>query len=624
MKKDPYLAREYSKYKNPIASREYILNLIKHKKRLHKTRLFQLLNLKEAEKNPLSYRLKAMLRDKQITLNDKDELMLFDANSVEIGKVIGHARGFGFVALEAGGKDLRLSKTQMQLAFHGETVAVRRLVNSLDARIVYVKERIKKIIGRIAVIEKDGTSYLEADDARIPHKILITNFSKKYKLYQMAVAEIVHYPTFKKVAKVKIISILGDYLAKGLEVETALLRYQIPKEFSEKTQKEAKQIPSQLNALDKKDRKDLTKLAFITIDGENSRDFDDAVYAQKIDEGWCLWVGIADVSHYVKPNTYLDKTAAERANSVYFPSRVIPMLPENISNGICSLNPLVERLCLTCEMIISANGEVSSYKFYTAVMRSNARMTYQEVENILTGKHIHKNKAIYNNILALSTLHKKLLAIRIKRGALIFERTTNKLILNDNDKIKSIIKNRPLRSEQIIEECMLLANESTAQFLDKHKQAFLYRVHAKPKVEKLEDIARLLNSLGVSVIKNRLTDTKHLMGILKKAKIKFDENIIQNIILRTMQTAIYSTKNSGHFGLALNEYTHFTSPIRRYPDLLIHRLIKNVLHLKKQKRDQNQPREEKKSVARKTCPARLIPRKKCRGSQPRCGKMVKV
>ncbi len=588
MKKDPYLAREHSKYKNPVASREHILNLIKHKKRLHKTQLFQLLNLKETERHPLSYRLKAMLRDKQISLNHKGELTLFDTNSVEVGRVIAHPKGFGFVALELGGKDLRLSKTQMQFVFHGEIVVVRRLVNSLDARIAHIKERIKTIVGKI-VIDKDGHSYLEADDARIFHKILIMNFSKKYKLHQVVVAKIVHYPSFKKVAKVKIISILGDYLAKGLEVETALLRYQIPKEFSEKTQQEAKQIAIQVNAQDKKDRQDLTNLAFITIDGEDSRDFDDAVYAQKMAKNWRLWVCIADVSHYVKPNTCLDKAAMKRANSVYFPSRVIPMLPESLSNGICSLNPLVERLCLACEMIISASGKLSSYKFYPAVIRSNARMTYQEVENILTDVHsTHKNKAIYNNILALSALYKKLLVTRIKRGALVFERTTSKFILDDNDKIKHITKNKPLRSGQIIEECMLLANQSAAQFLDEHKQALLYRVHAQPKVEKLEDTVRLLNSLGINVVKNRLTSTKYLMDILKKAKIQFDENIIQNIILRSMQTAIYSIKNSGHFGLALSQYTHFTSPIRRYPDLLTHRLIKNVLRLKKQRINQSQ------------------------------------
>ncbi len=573
MKQDLYLNREQKKYSNPIASREYILSIVTKKKNISKLELIDILQLDDTSKKALSYRIRAMLRDKQLSINTKQELVLFNEKNLLTGKIIANPRGFGFVVLKDD-KDLRLSKTQMQLVFHNEIISVRKNFN--DVQIVSFKERIKTIVGKIIV--NSNEVLLEADDIHINHKILIPKLNKDNKHNQVVVAKIINYPTKNTLTKVKIIKVIGNYLTEGVAISSALFRYQIEEDFNEKTSNEANKIPDKVLDIDKKNKKDLRKLALITIDGDDSKDFDDAVYAKKDNDNWRLWVAIADVSHYVVQDSALDKSAKERSTSVYFPNKVIPMLPNSLSNNLCSLKPDVIRLCLTCELVVNSNGEVIDYKFYQAFMHSHARMTYDEVNDILTNnKVVEKN--IYDNLLALKSLYTVLAKARQERGAMVFNSSESKMLFLKNGKLDNIVKKQTNIAHNIIEECMLLANKSCAEYLSKHKkQNFLYRIHPKPKDNKIQNVLEFLQALGIEKPQDGNIDSKYLTNVLEQTKTKDNAHFIQTIILRSMQQAVYSNKNTGHFGLALKEYTHFTSPIRRYPDLLTHRAIKNIIN----------------------------------------------
>lgn len=585
---DLHSSREASKYKNPIASREYILDIITKNNSISKDKLSKLLELDSDSEKALSYRLKAMLRDNQLSTNAKGELVLFSEKSKLSGKVIANPRGFGFVNLSSDQKDLRLSKTQMQLVFHNEIISLRRSHDRNNVQIISIDKRIDTIVGQIII--KDNKAFLQADDRRITQTIIIPKLTKNNKNKQIVVAKIINYPTPKKLTEVKVIKILGDYLAEGVEIQSALLRYEIDENFNKKCLKEAQALPDKVLTKDKKNRTDLTKLPLITIDGEDSRDFDDAVYAKKSGKNYKLWVAIADVSHYVATDTELDKDAKNRATSVYFPNKVVPMLPESISNGLCSLNPQVTRLCLTCEITISPHGDVIDYIFYRAYMNSYARMTYNQVNDIITlgdKKLIAKYQAVYDNICTLDALYAILAKSRNIRGAMIFNRSESQILFNKDGKIQDIVEQKSTRAHHIIEECMLLANKSCAEYLAKHKQEFLYRVHPKPKDNKIQNILEFLEALGIKTEQNTDISPKYLADILEKTKNRDDAHLIQTIILRSMQQAIYTNKNAGHFGLAFAQYTHFTSPIRRYPDLLAHRAIKNILDKKTSKVTKN-------------------------------------
>ena len=575
---DPHYDREAEKYESPIPSREHILSFIQEKPR-SKRQLFDLLALADEQKKAFERRLRAMVRDKQLSCNKSGVYRPFSNRGLLTGTVIANPKGFGFVALDKGGKDLRLTSQQMKLVFHGDKIRVRLLNKKLDAEIVEVLETVKTLVGRLHL---DGKKpYVVVDDRRIKHNIEITELIDGCLDNQVVVVEMLSSPTIDSDAKGKISSIIGNYLDEGVEVDSAIYRHQIPAVFSEKALKESAQLPTKVIPKDKKNRIDITKLELITIDGEDSRDFDDAVYAEPTKNGWKLLVAIADVSHYVKEGSELDSESYERGNSVYFPHRVVPMLPEAISNGLCSLNPKVERLSMVCEMSIDPLGELLDYKFYSAVMLSHARLTYTQVNEMLEDKKSPFRKTFSNvadNIDFLYGLYKTLRISRQKRGVMDFDRIESQILFDDNGKIKDIVASSRNDAHRLIEECMLMANQAAAKFLQKNNEDFLYRSHPKPTAEKVELTQKFLTAIGLTLEGGIEPESRNFAKVLKQAKGRDDENIIKTVVLRTMKQATYTPVNEGHFGLAFEDYAHFTSPIRRYPDLLVHRAIKRVLN----------------------------------------------
>ena len=577
---DPHYDREAEKYESPIPSREHILSFIQEKPRT-KNQLFDLLSLIDEQKKGFERRLRAMVRDKQLSCNKNGLYRPYSNRGLLTGTVIANPKGFGFVSLDKGGKDLRLSSQQMKLVFHGDKIKVRLLSRNLDAEVVEVLETIKTLVGRLH-IEK-GESYVVVDDKRIKHNIKITELLDGCVDNQVVIVEILSSPTLESDATGRITTILGNYLDEGVEVDSAIYRHQIPSVFSEKTLSESAKLPTKVLEIDKKDRVDLTSFELITIDGDDSRDFDDAVYAKPSKGGWKLIVAIADVSHYVSEGSSLDAESFERGNSVYFPHKVVPMLPETISNGLCSLNPNVERLCMACEMNINPLGELLDYKFYSAVMLSHARLTYGQVNEILESKKSplrNKFSNVVENIDFLYGLYKTLRISRQKRGVMDFDRIESQILFDDKGKIENIVARKRNDAHKLIEECMLMANQATAKFLQKNNEDFLYRNHPKPTAEKVEVTRQFLSAIGLTLEGGIEPESKDFAKVLRNAKGREDENIIKTVVLRTMKQATYTPINDGHFGLAFEDYTHFTSPIRRYPDLLVHRAIKRVLKSK--------------------------------------------
>ena len=577
---DPHYDREAEKYESPIPSREHILSFIQEKPRT-KNQLFDLLSLIDEQKKGFERRLRAMVRDKQLSCNKNGLYRPYSNRGFLTGTVIANPKGFGFVSLDKGGKDLRLSSQQMKLVFHGDKIKARLLSRNLDAEVVEVLETIKTLVGRLH-IEK-GESYVVVDDKRIKHNIKITELLDGCVDNQVVIVEILSSPTLESDATGRITTILGNYLDEGVEVDSAIYRHQIPSVFSEKTLSESAKLPTKVLEIDKKDRVDLTSFELITIDGDDSRDFDDAVYAKPSKGGWKLIVAIADVSHYVSEGSSLDAESFERGNSVYFPHKVVPMLPETISNGLCSLNPNVERLCMACEMNINPLGELLDYKFYSAVMLSHARLTYGQVNEILESKKSplrNKFSNVVKNINFLYGLYKTLRISRQKRGVMDFDRIESQILFDDKGKIENIVARKRNDAHKLIEECMLMANQATAKFLQKNNEDFLYRNHPKPTAEKVEVTRQFLSAIGLTLEGGIEPESKDFAKVLRNAKGREDENIIKTVVLRTMKQATYTPINDGHFGLAFEDYTHFTSPIRRYPDLLVHRAIKRVLKSK--------------------------------------------
>ena len=575
---DPHYDREAEKYESPIPSREHILSFIQEKPR-SKRQLFDLLALADEQKKAFERRLRAMIRDKQLSCNKSGVYRPFSNRGLLTGTVIANPKGFGFVALDKGGKDLRLTSQQMKLVFHGDKIRVRLLNKKLDAEIVEVLETVKTLVGRLHLDAKKP--FVVVDDRRIKHHIEITELIDGCLDNQVVVVEMLSSPTIDSDAKGKISSIIGNYLDEGVEVDSSIYRHQIPAVFSEKALNESAQLPTKVIPKDKKNRIDITKLELITIDGEDSRDFDDAVYAEPTKNGWKLLVAIADVSHYVKEGSELDSESYERGNSVYFPHRVVPMLPEAISNGLCSLNPKVERLSMVCEMSIDPLGELLDYKFYSAVMLSHARLTYTQVNEMLENKKSSLRKTFSNvadNIDFLYGLYKTLRISRQKRGVMDFDRIESQILFDNKGKIKDIVASSRNDAHRLIEECMLMANQAAAKFLQKNNEDFLYRSHPKPTAEKVELTQKFLTAIGLTLEGGIEPESRNFAKVLKQAKGRDDENIIKTVVLRTMKQATYTPVNEGHFGLAFEDYAHFTSPIRRYPDLLVHRAIKRVLN----------------------------------------------
>lgn len=584
--KDPYEKREAETYANPIASREFILQYLSDLGRPARVEhLLEALQIKTEEQvEALRRRLNAMVRDGQLMRNRRGSFALVDKMDLLRGRVIGHCEGYGFVELDEGGDDLFLSAKQMQHVFDGDRVLVRVISSERrgkrEAAIVEVLERVaNQLVGRLTFA--GGFSFVIPDNKRIARDIIIPSEHLNGATEgQMVVVELTIPLNYRHQAVGKIIEILGIPMAPGLEIEIAIRSFGIPYNWPSDVTEECKKFAKTVPASAKKNRVDLRSLPLVTIDGEDAKDFDDAVYCEKDATGsWRLIVAIADVSHYVTPGMALDQEAAKRGNSVYFPERVIPMLPELLSNGLCSLNPKVDRLCMVCDMTISRQGKLESYQFYKAVMQSKARLTYTQVAELTNvGRSDIIDAALWPLLFELHRLFKVLYKKRNARGSIDFDFPEPKIIFDRARKIEKIIAVSRNDAHRIIEECMLLANQCAADFITQAELPCPYRIHAGPNSDKLNDLQTFLRELGLTLGGGDEPEPIHFANLLKKIKNRDDAILIETVLLRSLSQAVYSIDNIGHFGLAFPAYTHFTSPIRRYPDLLVHRLIEHIIN----------------------------------------------
>ncbi|HGO8500539.1 TPA: ribonuclease R [Neisseria meningitidis] len=582
--KDPFLSREKQRYEHPLPSREWIIELLERKGVPSKIEsLARELSITEDEYVFFERRLKAMARDGQVLINRRGAVCAADKLDLVKCRVEAHKDGFGFAVPLTPAKDgdFVLYERQMRGIMHGDIVTVRPA--GMDRRgrregtVLDIVERAQsKVVGRFYMDR--GVAILEPEDKRLNQSIVlepdgVARF--KPESGQVIVGEIEVYPEQNRPAVAKIIEVLGDYADSGMEIEIAVRKHHLPHQFSEACAKAVKKIPDHVRKSDLKGRVDLRDLPLVTIDGETARDFDDAVFAEKIGRNYRLVVAIADVSHYVRPDDAIDTDAQERSTSVYFPRRVIPMLPENLSNGICSLNPNVERLCMVCDMVITYAGNIKEYRFYPAVMRSHARLTYNQVWKWLSGGIGHPFKA---QIDTLYKLFKILQKKRFERGAVEFDSIETQMLFDDNGKIEKIVPVVRNDAHKLIEECMLAANVCAADFLLKNKHTALFRNHLGPTPEKLAALREQLGLLGLQLGGGDNPSPKDYAALAGQFKGRPDAELLQVMMLRSMQQAVYEPHCDGHFGLAYEAYAHFTSPIRRYPDLTVHRAIKAVLN----------------------------------------------
>jgi ribonuclease R len=508
------------------------------------------------------------------------------------GTVSGHRDGHGFVQRDDGAPDIFLPPNEMRAVLHRDRVKAR--VVRLDrkgrpeGRVVEILERSKQpIIGRL--LQESGVWLVAPEDKRYGQDVLINKgATAKAMVGQVVVVELTEPPSLYGQPVGRIKEVLGEVDDPGMEIEIAVRKYGVPHEFSDACLAMARSLPDKVRAQDKKDRVDLTDVPLVTIDGEDARDFDDAVYCEPAKvgkgKGWRLLVAIADVSNYVETGSAIDVDAYERATSVYFPRRVIPMLPEKLSNGLCSLNPDVERLCMVCDMMVAANGEVEAYQFYPAVMFSHARFTYTEVAAILSntrGPEAAKRKDRIDDLLNLHDVYGALLKARRVRGAVDFETTETQIVCDESGRIEKIVPRVRNDAHKLIEEAMLAANVCSADFILQSKHPGLFRVHEGPTPEKIDLLRGYLKATGVGMSVSDNPKPAEFQAIAEATKERPDAQQIHSMLLRSMQQAVYTPDNNGHFGLAFEAYTHFTSPIRRYPDLLVHRVIKAILNKRK-------------------------------------------
>jgi ribonuclease R len=583
---DPHLEREKERYGHAVPSREFMLQILKEQGiPMNEKALQSLLDITEEENEIFGRRVSAMLREGQLMRNRKGDICVVEKLDLIKGKVQGHADGFGFLIPDDGSPDLFLSAKEMHKALHGDRVMVREI--GVDRRgrregtIVEVLERaVTQLVGRLHA--DHGILYVEAENKRISQDILIPREeSMNASAGQVVMVNIIQQPTKNAQPIGRIVEILGEYTAPGMEIEIALRKHDLPYQFPPEVEKLSARFPGNVLKTELLERADIGHLPLVTIDGETARDFDDAVYCERDGKGYKLYVAIADVSHYVHPHDALDREALTRGNSVYFPRRVIPMLPEVLSNGLCSLNPQVERLCMVCEMSLDGTGDFSEYRFYPAVMYSHARLTYTKVASMLEdpkGDDAKEYKNLLPHIQLLYKLFKVLLKARKKRGAIDFETIETQMIFNDQGKIECILPVKRNDAHRLIEECMLAANVCASDFLKKNKQPTVYRIHEGPTPEKLVALRDFLKEFGLQLGGGDGPSAKDYARTLTKIKDRPDAQLLQTVMLRSLRQAVYSPDNVGHFGLAYESYTHFTSPIRRYPDLLVHRAIKAVLN----------------------------------------------
>lgn len=590
--KDPHAGREAQNYDNPIQSREFILAHLKERgaPATHETLCSELSQTSPEGIEALRRRLIAMCRDGQLICNRRDAFLPIEEADLVSGRVIGHKDGFGFLVPDDGGSDLFLTARQMRQVFHGDRVVAR--VDKVDDRgrregviVEVIEHRTHQTVGRF--FKESGIAYVMPENARINHEVLIPEEHVGEAIHgQYVVVDILRQPTVRTQPTGKIVEIMGEHMAPGMEIDVAIRSYDIPHSWPTEVGEQAAAISGEVSEKDKKHRVDIRNMRLVTIDDETARDFDDAIYCEPRGRGaYRLVVAIADVSHYVRTGSPLDEEALRRGNSVYFPDHVVPMLPEKLSNGLCSVNPDVDRLCMVADMTISAAGNISGYTFYQAVIRSHARLTYNKVSDMLerpdseSGSRLSAQYAdVLPHLHNLYDLYKLLRKARTERGAIDFETTDTRIVFDAERKIEEIVPVHRNDAHKIVEESMLCANVAAARFLKKHKMPALYRVHDGPAEERLNSVRLFLGELGLQLGGGDKPVSGDYQALLSQIADRPDANVIQTVMLRSLSQAVYSPEESGHFGLGFPSYAHFTSPIRRYPDLIVHRAIKSRIH----------------------------------------------
>ncbi|HEY0198203.1 MAG TPA: ribonuclease R [Rhodanobacter sp.] len=584
---DPQAEREAQRYARPIPSREAILALLDERgELLTEARIAEALQIDdEGDLDALRKRLAAMVRDGQLLLGRRGGYAPTQKLDLIAGVVLANAEGYGFLRPDEGGDDLYLSPQQMRAVMHGDrvlasVVGIDRRGRKQGAIAEVLQRRSPRLVGRVVI--EDGVTMVTPDDRRLNHNVMIKpGQDQGAKSGQIVVVEITEPPTPNRGPMGEIRAVLGERLQPSLVVEMAIASHDLPNEWPAEVLRDAAQVEATVTAAEREGRTDIRSLPLVTIDGADARDFDDAVYAEpKRGGGWRLIVAIADVSHYVQVGNALDREAYERSTSTYFPGFVVPMLPETLSNGICSLNPKVERLCMVCDMQVDADGNVVKSKFYDAVMLSHARLTYDKVWQAVGLKDADARHEVADVLPQLENLHAlygAMAAQRKRRGAIDFETPEVKFRLDQTGSVESMGATERNDAHKLIEECMIAANVQAALFLEKKKIPALFRAHEPPPAEKYEDLQQFLREFKLRMPPVDEVTPADFSEILRMVKDRPERELIQNVLLRSQSMAAYQPDNRGHFGLALQAYAHFTSPIRRYPDLLVHRAIRFAL-----------------------------------------------
>jgi ribonuclease R len=573
-------------YRIAIPAREDVLGALEAAGRpLEPRALYEALGIDDPEvRNALGNRLRAMIRDGQIIANRRGHYCLVAHMGLVTGVVTGHRDGYGFVTPDNGGDDIYLSPREMREVMHGDKVAVR--IARTDERgraegklIEVLSRNTREIVGRY--VRESGIGFVVPDNRRFTQSVAVPpSGAKGVKPGDIVVVELTEPPSRDTQPIGRVIENLGEAGGPGIETEIAMRAHALPFRWPEEALAEAEAWGDRVRPTAKRDREDLRELPLVTIDGADAKDFDDAVWCEPDGSGWRLIVAIADVSAYVPPGGALDDEARERGTSVYFPRKVIPMLPENLSNGLCSLNPGVERLCMVCDMRVSAGGKVSDARFYEGLMRSAARFTYDEVAAILVEGDVELRRRNARLVPQLEHLHavwRVLAKARARRGAVDFDLPEVSMVFDPKGHVARVEPRHRNDAHRIIEECMIAANVEAARFLEKAKIPTLYRVHAPPQEDRIATLKEFLGAFGLSLPTRERLEPKHLSALVRDVAGRPDADLIETVILRSMSAAVYQPENIGHFGLALERYAHFTSPIRRYPDLLVHRAIRHLV-----------------------------------------------
>jgi ribonuclease R len=579
---DPHLEREKGKYADPIPSREWIMAYLEKVGRLvSKRHLIKHFSLDSTDgREALRRRLRAMLRDGQLIQNRRGQFGLVSQMPLFKGIVVGRRDGYGMVRMAEGQDDIYLTPRQMSALFPGDEVMVRPNERQSRGRnlgdVVEVLTRSTQcVVG--TYLDNKGVGVVVPIDPTISQEVLIPDEHKaKARAGDYVEVAIVAQPHARQQPIGHIQAVLGNDQTPGIEAEVMLRAHEIPHHWSETIAMRMRHLNHEIPDDVRRCREDLTALPLVTIDGEDAKDFDDAVYCEAMDKKWRLVVAIADVSYFIEEGSELDQEAARRGNSTYFPHRVIPMLPEALSNDLCSLKPQVERLAMVCDMHIDRKGHLLDYTFKEAIIRSHARLTYTQVAQMLSGD-LPTQQSLVKPLADLVSLYKVLFAGREQRGALDFDSTESRMVMNSDHAVVDIVPVERTIAHRLIEECMLVANVASAQFLHGHRYPALYRIHEGPDPQKLIDLRAFLQAFGLSLGGRGAPKPKDYAKLLSQVAQKPEAGMLQTVILRSMKQAVYSPDNQGHFGLAYDEYLHFTSPIRRYPDLLVHRAIKAVL-----------------------------------------------